>query len=218
MYHGRQGAGKVSTRVQPHSTILLKSRMRHTRIATVLILAMLAFVQSWWIDVAWVHQNLEWAGYVLVILCVLGRSWCSVYIGGRKNKELVTDGPYSVVRSPLYVFSFLGVVGIGLMSGAATIAVLLAVIFALYYRTVVRREETHLTAIYGETFARYRARVPRWMPDFSLWRSRGEVMAQPAFVLRTMRDSSMFFLAFPLFEAIEHFQSTGLLPVFLRLP
>ena len=48
---------------------------------------------------------IEMAGLVLILVCILGRTWCTLYIGGLKKRELVTAGPYSVVRNPLYVFT-----------------------------------------------------------------------------------------------------------------
>jgi protein-S-isoprenylcysteine O-methyltransferase Ste14 len=36
------------------------------------------------------------------------RLWCSLYISGYKNSQLITSGPYSLCRNPLYFFSFVG--------------------------------------------------------------------------------------------------------------
>ena len=52
------------------------------------------------------------AALLLIALACLGRIWCSVFIAGRKDTAIVIDGPYALVRHPLYVLSFLG--GIGL--------------------------------------------------------------------------------------------------------
>ena len=40
---------------------------------------------------------IEWAGIVLIVACILGRTWASLYIGGRKIDALVMDGPYSTM-------------------------------------------------------------------------------------------------------------------------
>jgi len=164
------------------------------------------------------HELLEVGSYLLLILCVLGRSWCSVYIGGRKAKLVVDGGPYSVVRNPLYVFSFIGVLGIGLASGTATLPILMGAAFALYYSFVVREEERVLTAKFGQEFVEYLNRVPRWIPDFSLWHDVRRAEIDPRTVLITMRDSVWFFAALPAFELIEWLQMAGHLPILLRLP
>ncbi|MCZ7642892.1 MAG: hypothetical protein M5U33_09470 [Pseudorhodoplanes sp.] len=44
------------------------------------------------------HEMVEWTGIVLIVACILGRTWASLYIGGRKIDQLVMVGPYSVTR------------------------------------------------------------------------------------------------------------------------
>ena len=60
------------------------------------------------------HFVIKLIGYALIGVGAVGRMWCGVYIAGRKNKELCQDGPYSLCRNPLYVFSFIGTVGVAL--------------------------------------------------------------------------------------------------------
>ena len=52
-----------------------------------------------------VQALLETGGVILILVCIVGRTWCTLYIGGNKKRELITAGPYSVVRNPLYVFT-----------------------------------------------------------------------------------------------------------------
>ena len=76
-----------------------------------------------------VDLSLELTGFVLLVACAMGRVWASAYISGKKNKELVTVGPYSLVRNPLYFFSLLGFIGTGLAFESITFAMLLAGLF-----------------------------------------------------------------------------------------
>jgi protein-S-isoprenylcysteine O-methyltransferase Ste14 len=39
------------------------------------------------------HELIEWIGIVAIVLYILGRTWTSLYIAGRKIEQLVTDGP-----------------------------------------------------------------------------------------------------------------------------
>jgi len=64
-------------------------------------------------------------GFALVTVAALGRLWCSIYICGYKNRRVIQDGPYSIVRNPLYCFSLLGGIGIGFLVGSLTITALI---------------------------------------------------------------------------------------------
>ncbi|MBZ5699450.1 MAG: isoprenylcysteine carboxylmethyltransferase family protein [Acidobacteriia bacterium] len=198
--------------------MLLKARTRHTRYAAVPFVLALLVTDSSWRSWPLINEVYQWAGYFALVLCVMGRAWCSAYIGGRKNYELTAIGPYSVVRNPLYVFSFIGVVGIGLCTGTVTYLAILTLLFAGYYAVVVWREEKFLAATFGDDFANYTARVPRWIPDFSLWSDTEEIVVKPRFIFFTFRDSALFFLAFPLLDLIAYFHGIGILPVLWRLP
>jgi hypothetical protein len=105
-----------------------------------------------------------------------------------------------------------------LVSASLTLTMLLVGLFILYYPQVVRREETALQARFGDDYRRYLARVPRWIPDFSLWRSPAAIEVRLRFVWRTLWDSAVFFLAFPVFELLDYLHEGGLLPVLLYLP
>src|SRR5262245_34324764 len=63
------------------------------------------------------HELVEWIGIVFIVFCILGRTWSSLYIGGRKIEEFVQSGPYSVMRNPLYLFSCIGAIGVGMQAG-----------------------------------------------------------------------------------------------------
>ncbi|WP_421730767.1 methyltransferase family protein [Brevundimonas sp.] len=164
------------------------------------------------------HQGLEFAGLGAIAICIVGRAWCSLYIGGRKKAEIVDMGPYSISRNPLYVFSFFGAFGIGAQTGSLAIAVAFVVIAWLVFRATVQREEVWLAATFGETYTAYVGRTPRFWPKFSQWRDRETLEVQPVFFLRTIKDGLVFLLAVPIFEGIEHLQDIGWLQTLIHLP
>ena len=165
-----------------------------------------------------VHEMIEWLGIVLIVLCILGRTWSSLYIGGRKIEEFVQTGPYSVMRNPLYFFSFLGAAGVGMQVGSVTLGLICAVLAWLVFYTVVRQEEQVLEARYGAAYRSYLGRVPRFLPNPSLWHDEPTLTIRPPRVLMTFADALVFLLAVPLAELFEYLQNTGAIPVLLRLP
>jgi protein-S-isoprenylcysteine O-methyltransferase Ste14 len=164
------------------------------------------------------HEMIEWLGIVLIVVCILGRTWSSLYIGGRKIEEFVQTGPYSVMRNPLYFFSFLGAAGVGMQVGSVTLGLICAVLAWLVFYVVVLQEEQVLAARYGETYRDYLARVPRFFPNPSLWHDEPTLTIRPPRVLMTFADALVFLLAVPLAEFFELLQDTGVIPVLLRLP
>lgn len=164
------------------------------------------------------HETIETIGRVAIIVAIVGRAWCSLYIGGRKKAEIVDRGPYSLSRNPLYVFSFLGAFGIGAQSGTLIIAALFVLAAVLVFHFTVQREEIWLDTEFGETYRRYCARTPRFWPNFTRWSDVEELTIRPKFFLLTIRDGLVFLLAIPVFEMIDLAQIFGVLNVFMRLP
>ena len=196
---------------------LLKARQRHSRWFALMVIPLIVFSIGHLQDDGWQEETMEWVGFFLTVACVLGRTYCSAFIGGIKNERVVREGPFSMVRNPLYVFSFLGVVGIGLQSDKIVILGLLVISFIIYYRPVVRREEGYLLQKFGQPYAQYMAEVPRWFPKFSLWNEPAEIVVRPYFIRHTMLDAVVFFIPWPCFELLSLLQEHGYIPHFITL-
>lgn len=180
-----------------------------------LLVVALFFVRSR--SIGHLHEYIESFGISLIVAAILGRMWCTLYIGGRKSAEIVQTGPYSMTRNPLYVFSSIGAIGIGAQTGSIIIALAFGVLCYLAFSTVIRTEEKFLKANFGKPYADYCARVPRFFPSFSLFRDDDELRVKPDRLYRTFTDGLVFFVAYPFFEFIEYLQDIGTLPVLLRL-
>ena len=122
--------------------------------------------ESVWIEHELAEELMFGAGLLLTFTGCLGRVWCLVYIAGRKNSELIMEGPYSMCRNPLYLFSFVGMLGVAFSTCTFSIPILVAVCFVLYYPLVIRSEERRLKQIHGEVFEHYRRRVPQIVLNF----------------------------------------------------
>jgi len=153
----------------------------------------------------WILDMGELMGLVLLTAAAFGRIWCLVFIAGKKNDILVTDGPYSITRNPLYVFSFLGAIGFGLAVENPLLAGLLAVLFGIYYPYVVRKEEGLLASVFGATFQEYAARTPCWFPNLSLYKEPTTITVSPVKIREGILDAMWFIWAAFFWEILEEF-------------
>ena len=196
-------------------------RMRFLWLAVPLLLTPILLSQSAWPPEARPRQAIEFMGSAFIILCIAGRCWASLYIGGHKNRDLITDGPYKYTRNPLYFFSSLGLAGIGLTFGSLAIAALYFSFGYLVFAYVSARESTALDGLFGDSYREYCREVPAFFPR--LRRSAGDAAQQspmtfnPAALKRTAIDSSCFLLAIPGSELIETLRLAGLLKPILHL-
>jgi protein-S-isoprenylcysteine O-methyltransferase Ste14 len=181
-----------------------------------LILAM-PFVQSPF-SFEGLHQTLEIIGQFLIIFGIMGRAWCTMHIGGQKFTELVTLGPFSVSRNPLYVFSLIATFGAGLQTGSLLFAMLTAFGVWIILDATVRKEEVALRGRFGDAYEVYCARTPRYVPKITSWQGQDSVTVNMHHLYRTLLDGSLFFLIVPVAELIDRLQVVGYFPVLLKLP
>lgn len=149
------------------------------------------------------HEAIERSGILFIVMGILGRTWCSMYIGGQKLRRLVTEGPYSVTRNPLYLFSAIAAFGLGTQLGSVIFAVLCAAATVAIFLLVIRHEERALAERFPSEYALYKARVPRLLPAFRGWQDADVISVRPALVYRTFRDAMLFMLAVPVLKALE---------------
>ncbi|WP_182548966.1 methyltransferase family protein [Phyllobacterium myrsinacearum] len=196
------------------------TRFQHRRrialaVIILLILGALLTVRSAWSN-DWAHEYIEDFGIGVIVLAILGRMWCTLYIGGRKSSEIVRLGPYSMSRNPLYVFSTLGAFGIGMMTGSLTVAFALAVLCYIAFYFVIVAEEGYLETNFGETYLAYKRDVPRFFPKLRLYREAEVLSVKSSMLYKTLADGLVFFVSYPLLEFVEYLQSANILPVLFR--
>jgi protein-S-isoprenylcysteine O-methyltransferase Ste14 len=198
---------------------LQRKRKLVVTIGIALWVALLVVTESRWRATAPnLYALIEKAGLILIFVCILGRTWCTLYIGGHKKRALITNGPYSVVRNPLYVFTSIGAAGIGAQSGSALIAILSVAASLATFAVVARREEAFLAAAFPADFPAYASRVPRFWPRPSLWQEADELLVKPHLVRRTFFDACLFLLAVPVADLVHWLQDLGYAPILLYLP
>ncbi len=193
------------------------SRILHTRVAVIGLLILLIFSKSGWPDDRPIHELIQWSGYFFILVGVGIRIFCSIYIGGQKNEAVMTDGPFSVVRNPLYCGSLIAAIGIGLQTTSLILTAAIIMTFVLYYSIIIKKEEIFLEGKFGLDYQQYKQHVPRWIPAFSQWKSPPHIVVKPYFVARTILDSLGFMLVIPFFELLHNVQNTYLNTILLYI-
>ena len=105
-------------------------------------------------------------GILCVGVGVMGRIWCSLFISGYKNNKLVTFGPYSMCRNPLYFFSLIGVIGVAMTTQTFMIPLFVIILFAFYYPYVIQNEQIFLLSAYKDEYVEYIKNVPSFFPNY----------------------------------------------------
>lgn len=165
-----------------------------------------------------VDTMLGGAGLILLLVAAGGRIWASLYIAGRKEEELVTQGPYSIVRNPLYLFSLLGFMGVGLAFESVALAAIMGLIFAVGHWPCIREEEARLARLFGEAYHEYRRQVPAFLPRLRVPASPRSLAVNVRVFTRSFREAAMIPLVFVAADMLEWAKLVEILPVFLTLP
>ena len=118
------------------------------------------------------HESLQMSivGFIFVVFGCFGRIWASLYIEGNKTKKLITDGPFSMVRNPLYFFSLIVLIGFCFALKAVFLPLGLLLIFIFFHVPTIANEEKKLLRIHGESFQEYFKKTPRLIPNILLYK------------------------------------------------
>ena len=114
-----------------------------------------------------VEQSLQFSviGFILLIFGCFGRIWASLYIEGNKTKNLITNGPFMMVRNPLYFFSLMILIGFCFALKSLFLPIGLILIFIVFHVPTIANEERKLRDIHGELFDDYVRSTPRLIPN-----------------------------------------------------
>jgi len=112
-------------------------------------------------------------GFCVVIIGEAIRVWSVGYAGsatrttsGVGGSNLVTQGPYAIIRNPLYWGNIMIYSGFGIMSNALFPYLLIVafVYFVFQYYLIIINEEEYLRQAYKEEFSEYCKLVKRFLP------------------------------------------------------
>ena len=103
--------------------------------------------------------------FILVTLGGFGRLWASLYVEGFKTKRLITEGPYSMVRNPLYFFTIIILLGFCCVVKSIPIAIALLAGFSLLHIPAIINEEKKLLSKHDHLYKEYYHKTPRLIPN-----------------------------------------------------
>ena len=193
-------------------------RLRLTRLLAICILVVFGAGASFWsIDQAVAGKCLFLAGIALAGFGAAGRSWATSYISGRKSKQLVTAGPYSLCRNPLYFFSLVLGVGIGFCTETFTMPLVILVALLILTYVQIKREEPRLLSIFGEQYELYVKQVPRLFPSFRNYTELDEITISPRLLKRGFFGIAFLLILIGLLELLQAFHVARLLPVYFKI-
>ena len=77
--------------------------------------------------------------------------------------RLITSGPYSFVRNPMYLGHLIFLFGLALVT-RSRVALALAAGNVFWFQARVQADERRLITHFGDPYRAYLTRVPRWIP------------------------------------------------------
>lgn len=127
----------------------------------------------WWLHQRFVPESpaLMWSGLVLTAAGVVFAIWARLFIGRnwsgtvtlKEQHELIQNGPYGIVRHPIYSGFLLAFLGTAIIEGQ--LRGLIGFVLVLWgWGMKLRMEESFMTAQFGNAYSDYKKRVKALVP------------------------------------------------------
>ena len=136
-----------------------------------------ALLGGWWLDRNLLALPLDWGtatrplGWLLVGVGLALFIWTLVTFWRHRTtvnpykaaSSLCTGGPFRFSRNPIYVGDWFIFTGVSLLLATAWPLLCAPLIWAMLRYGVIRHEEAHLRARFGDAYREYQTRVRRWL-------------------------------------------------------
>lgn len=148
---------------------IARKRMAILRISIILIITFIIIDNNFSAFSLNIDMNtsllFSYIGFSLVVLGGFGRIWASLYLEGFKTRKLIKEGPYSMVRNPLYFFSLMLFLGMCFAIKSIAVSFALLVVFVLFHIPTILNEEKVLLSTHDESYKAYYESTPRLLPN-----------------------------------------------------
>lgn len=209
----------------------IRVRLQLTRLLGAVVVVLVLSSASYWSlhGPTLVADGLFLGGALLAVAGFGGRLWALAHIGGRKKRQLVRSGPYSLCRHPLYTCSLVGGLGLVMCTGRLSVVVLYLAASWLLVPLTLRTEEAFLEERFRD-YAEYRRAVPALLPSWRRLHARGRaddagasgdgeaVAVDRGAVWRGFAETVVSLSPVLLLAVLQHAQVAGAMPVLFVLP
>ncbi len=201
-----------------YSVSIRKVRVLLLRLFAIPFILLAVFVRPSWPTESQTGFSVEFVGYIFLLAGLAIRIWSILYVGGRKSHQLVTDGPYSICRNPLYIGTFILAVGTGLCFENIPMLAAILLVFVPVHLVVVRLEEKHLETLFPTEYALYKQKVPRFRPSLRNFKQKKEVVVSVRAIRRIMVDTIAVLMIPQIEDFLEVLQANSVIPVLWHFP
>ena len=184
------------------------------RMGILALLPLLAFTRPGFENHALLVSLLQPVGAMILIGALFGRLWSMTYLGDRQNRVVVNDGPYSICRHPIYMFSVLLVFGAGMMLGSIVLTLIFTYLAYRMLSAAAEREERYLVEEFGETYRYYYRHTPGWFPQVTTLQFNPAVSVKLSGLKSGLLDAGVLLMLIPLSQMFETLQTARNLPTF----
>jgi protein-S-isoprenylcysteine O-methyltransferase Ste14 len=160
---------KTTQRIEPAASRIMRVSIFLVAVALLLSIRIplpWLYLQLWPIGYwpFWIGAAVTVAGLLFAIWArgYLGRNWSSS-ITIKQDHELITSGPYAVVRHPIYTGILAGFFGMAIAISQVRGFIVVALILFAYW-TKLRIEERWMRSQFGETYAAYSRQTSALVP------------------------------------------------------
>ena len=142
------------------------------------VLVAIVLLSTTWIPLPWLYRLLWrqglwpfWLGAAITVGGLLFAIWAREHLGRnwsssvtiKQNHELITTGPYAVVRHPIYTGILTGFLGLAIALSQVRGLVVVVLIFVGFWAKL-SKEEQWMSSQFGETYAKYVDRTAALVP------------------------------------------------------
>ena len=160
---------KTTQRIEPIASRILRA------LTLVVVIALLSTTR---IPLPWLYRQLWpsglwsfWIGAAITVVGLLFAIWARQHLATnwsnsvtiKQGHELITTGPYALVRHPIYTGILIGFLGTAIALSQVRGFVGLVLLFISFWAKL-RTEEEYMRSQFGETYATYAHRTAALVP------------------------------------------------------